>query len=220
MNKTPVAHIGIALAAIFIVFFMGLSVWYGGRAAWSDASVLRASWLVGQWREGKGPVYTEALWQQTHDALLAALKLTPQKPQLLDDLGFLNAARADALGAAAAGSPELALQQSLLTAAIGHYRAATVLRPSFPYTWAYLALAKHLKGDNDAELWRAYDMAMRYGSREAGAQPAIAQVGFAHWNGLEAQRKAGMVAMVANAPAKPRAVLLAIAKTYGVALPP
>lgn len=200
--------------------FMGLSFWYGGQAAWSDASVLRANWLVGQWREGKGPVYSEALWQQTHDDLLAALRWTPDDPKLLDNLGFLNAARADALGAVPAGSPELALQQNLLTTAIGHYRAAAVLRPSFPYTWAYLALAKHLKGEVDAELWRAFDMAMRFGSREAGAQPAIAQVGFAHWNGLEPQRKADIVTMVANAPEKPRSVLLAMAKTYGVALPP
>lgn len=219
MNKLTLAHLGSALTALFVVAFLGLSGWYGGRTAWSDASAQSARRLVSQWREGKGPAYTETLWQQTHDAVQDALRLTPDNPHLLDDLGFLNAARALGLGNVAPGSPEKALQQQLLADAIDNYRSATALRPTFPYTWAYLALAKHLKDEDDAELWRAFDKAMQYGRYETGAQPAIAQVAFARWNTMSKERKTGAVAMVATAQPKSRQVLLDLAKRYGVALP-
>ncbi len=220
MKKSPVAHIGIALTAMFVIVFLGLSVGHGGRAAWSDVQSLSARYLVNQWRDGKGPVYSEALWQQTHDDLKAALQLTPDNAQLMEDLGFLYAARAMGLGTVQEGTPEFAMRHTLLDAAVTHYRAATVARPTFPYTWAYLALAKHLKGANDAELWFAFDKAVLYGAREAGVQPAVAQVAFAHWGNLSAERKSAILGIVAVAPTQPRQRLLSLAQDYGVTLPP
>ena len=32
-----------------------------------------------------------------------------------------------------------------------------LMRPVFPYSWTYLALAKHYRGQHDAEFWQAYD---------------------------------------------------------------
>lgn len=219
MTKRALAHIGMALIAIFTIAVLGLSVWYGGLAAWSDASALRPRWVVGQWREGKGPVYTEAIWQQTHDDLQAALRLTPDNAQLWDDLGFLNAARAMGVADAAPGAQGHELRQRLLGAAIDNFRRASALRPTFPYTWSYLALAKHLKGDHDDELWHAFDRALHYGHSEAGAQPAMAEVAFAHWATLSVERKSGIMAMLGEAPAKPRQRLVALAKEYAVTLP-
>jgi tetratricopeptide (TPR) repeat protein len=219
MHKRVQAHIGIALTAIFIIAMLGLSGWYGGLAAWSDVSSLRSRGVVNQWREGKGPVYTEALWQQTHDELQSALRLTPDNAQLLDDLGFLNAARAMGVAETASGTPGHDLRQRLLSSAIDNFRRASALRPTFPYTWSYLALAKHLKGDHDDELWHAFDQALRYGHNEAGAQPAMAEVAFAHWATLSVERKSGILAMLGEAPAKPRQRLVALAKDYAVTLP-
>jgi hypothetical protein len=210
---------GTYFLAIIFIAIAALSLWYGGAAAWSDADALRSRWLVNQWRDGTGPVYSLHLWQQTHDELQTALRVTPGNAQLLDDLGFLNAARAMGAGTPVVGTADYDLQQKLFADAIGNYRTATVLRPTFPYTWAYLALAKQLKGEADGELWSAFDKALRYGRNEAGAQPAIAQVAFAHWAGLSPERKAGIIAMINHAQPTPRKKLMDLAQQSGVVLP-
>ncbi len=219
MTNKPLALSGIALVALFLILVSSLSVWFGGAAAWSDAGSLRGRWLVSQWREGSGPVYSPALWRQTRYELQAALRETPGNGELMDDLGYMNAARAMGLGSPDRGTVEYLLQQKLLADAIGYYRAATLARPTFPYSWAYLALAKHLKGEVDEELWRAFDKAVRYGHNEAGVQPAIAQVAFGHWAELSAQRKGQMSAMLAAARPVPKKVLQDLAGAAGVALP-
>ena len=210
---------GAYFLAIILVAFAALSLWYGGAAALSDTNALRSRWLVNQWRDGTGPVYSPPLWQQTHDELQAALRVTPGNAQLLDDLGFLNAARAMGAGTPAVGTANYDLQQKLFADAVGNYRAATVLRPTFPYTWAYLALAKQLKGETDSELWSSFDKTLRYGRNEAGVQPAIARVAFAHWAGLSLERKTEIIAMINTAQPTPRKKLLDLAQQSGVVLP-
>lgn len=195
-----------------------LAVRHGLVAAWVDADTLRARWLVNQWRDGNGPAYSLPLWQQTHDELQAALQTTPDNAQLMDDLGFLDAARALGLGTPAPDSPDHALQQSLLANAIDHYRRATQLRPTFPYTWGYLALGKHYRGENDAELWAAYDKAVRYGRNEAGVQITLARLAFLYWDTVGAERQAQVRRMVDEASPEPRQKLLDLAAQHGVIL--
>lgn len=215
----PLARTGVALASAAVAAFAALSLWYAGSAAWSDASALQARWLVNAWRDGSGPVFSPTLWREARDDLQAALQTAPGNAQLFDDLGFLYAARAQGLGSPAAGSAELVLQQSLLADAIASYRAAASLRPTFPYSWAYLALAKQLRGERDAEFWLAFDKALHYGHAEAGVQPALAQVAFADWPALGAERQSRITRMVATAPEAPRKRLLALAAQSGVTLP-
>lgn len=210
---------GIALALIFITVFAALSVWFGLAAAWSDAGSLRPRWLVNQWRDGQGPVYSLPLWQQTRNELQAALALTPDNAQLFDDLGFLDAWRAYGLGTPIADDPDHALQQSLLSDAIANFRQATVLRPTFPYTWTYLALAKHLTGEHDTEFWQAFDKALHYGHTETGVYQALGQIAFANWNTLGAERQRSVTAMVSNAPVVSRENFLQLAEDVGIRLP-
>lgn len=218
-HDAPLRRIGIALASVALLAFAGLSLWYGGRAAWSDAGALQARWLVNEWRDGSGPVFSPKLWLDARDDLVAALQSAPDNAQLLNDLGFLYAARAQGLGTPAAGSADLALQQSLLTEAIASYRAAATLRPTFPYSWAYLALAKHLRGERDAEFWLAFDKALHYGHSEAGVKPALAQVAFANWPALSAERQSRVTKLVATAPETQRKQLLELAAQSSVTLP-
>ena len=218
MKKSRLAPSLLTLVAIFSIAFASLSAWFGVAAAWSDAGSLRARWLVSQWREGVGPVYSPNLWRQTRDELQLALQVTPGNAQLLEDLGYLNATRAVGLGTPAVGSVEYLLQQKLLADAIKHYRTATQARPTFAYSWAYLALAKHLKGEMDDELWHAFDQAVRYGHNEAGVQPAIAQVAFGHWSEMGSARKNQVKTMLASARPVPRQALLKIADAAGVVL--
>lgn len=209
---------GITVVALVFLLFAALSIWYGARAAWSDAGALSARWLVNQWRDGRGPAFAPKLWQQTRDDLQAALQIAPGNAQLLDDLGFLYAARAQGLGRPDPDSEQLALQRALLADAAASYRAAAALRPTFPYTWVYLALAKHLLGEHDAEFWHAFDKGLQYGHSEAAVQPALGQIAFAQWSALGVNRQRLIAAMVATAQETPRKQLLEIAADNGVAL--
>jgi hypothetical protein len=196
-----------------------LSIWHGVFAAWSDASALHVSWIVNQWRDGRGPVFTPQLWQENHDALQSALETSPENPQFLEDLGFLCATRAQGLGSPSQGSQELLLQEKLFADAETSYRAATTLRPTFPYSWAYLALAKHLQHHHDAEFWLAFDKALKFGTNEAGVQPTLAQLAFSLWLTLGGDRQRDIVHMVDTAQATSRKRLLEMAEQNGVTLP-
>ncbi len=209
---------GLALLLIFITAIAVLSGWFGAIGAWSDASTLRPRWLVNQWRDGQGPVYSLPVWQQTRDELQAASVITPDNAQLFDDLGFLNAWRAYGLGTPPPGDPDHVLQRSLWSDAVVNYRQATVLRPTFPYTWTYLALAKHLIGEHDTEFWQAFDKALHYGHTETGVYQALGQIAFANWNALGAERQRSVTAMVSHAPVLSRESFLQLAEGAGVTL--
>ena len=216
---TPLKSVVLIALALALSGFAGLSLWHGGRAALSDASSLSARWVVDEWRAGRGPAFTPELWLITRNSLQQALVTAPDNAQFYDDLGFLYASRAQALGAPAVGGPVFNYQQGLLDQAIINYRAATKLRPTFPYSWGYLALSKHLRQTLDDELWSAFDKALRYGRNEAGVQPPLAQVAFSHWPDLTDIRRNNIVQMVASAQPKARANLQNMAAQAGVTLP-
>ena len=138
---------------------------------------------------------------------------------MLDDLGFLHAARAQGLGTPTTGGTEHALQQNLLTDAILYYRAAVSLRPTFPYSLAYLAFSKHLRGERDAEFWLVFDKALHYGHTEAGVQPALAQIAFADWSEIGNKRQGQIISMVQAAPAALRKRFVELAEKNTVTLP-
>jgi hypothetical protein len=164
----------------FVVGLMGLviagaaSLWFVLRAAWADATSLSARTIATDWRTGTGPTATGELWARTRDQLQVALQVAPGNAQLHDDLGFLYASRSQGMGIVPVGSDDYALQQNLMEAAIVHYRAACAMRPTFPYTWAYLALAKHYRDQHDAEFFAAYGRAVKYGHSEVVLQPLLA----------------------------------------------
>ena len=195
-----------------------LSLWFGGRAALASAESLAPRWLVAQWRYGLGPEATEQRWDETQLALRAALDTGPDHAELRSDIAFLHAARAHAMGAPAVGSPEYAAQQGWFDEAIAQYRAATVLRPTFPYAWVYLALAKYRRGQPEAEMWAAFDKALAYGVNEGGVQQALATVAFANWAAAGRERQTAITSMVAGSHANARPQLVALAAEYGIAL--
>lgn len=208
---------GVVLFAVLV--FGVLSFWYGGRAAWIDAQTLQARWQVNLWRDRGSAVGSSELWQKTVDQLSSAQVRSPGNAQLLDDLGFLFAKAAQALGHPAINSPTYVQQHALLSQAIVSYRAAANLRPTFPYTWAYLALAKQLHGELDAEYWLAFDKGLQLGGSEAGVQSTLAFMAFSQWDTLRTDRKGGIVRMVTTAHPRSRQVLYEMAAQQHVALP-
>lgn len=216
--KSAVRQFVRVLAGLAVLGLAAASLWHGVLAAKSDADSLRARWLINQWRDNTGPVVNLALWQQAIEELQAAVQLTPDNAQLWDDLGFLFGERAVGLGTPDADSEDYELQQALLVSALDNYRMATKLRPTFPYAWANLAQVKHLKGETDAELWTAYDKAVRYGRNEPGVQVLLARVAFAQWETLSTVRKKQISDMIEEARPGPRHDLYQVGEHNGVVL--
>ncbi len=181
------------------------SLWFVLLAAWSDAGTLSARYAINEWRTGKRPPLYGADWERARDDLQAALATTPGNAALHEELAFIHAARSRSTDD---------MQQAVL-----HYRAATALRPTFPYSWTHLALAKHYLGQHDDEFWAAYDHALGLGHSEAALQPAIAEIAFAIWKKLGPQRQQAIGSMVATAKDGSRKPLQDMAQRAGVQLP-
>jgi len=68
--------------------------------------------------------------------------------------------------------------------AIGWYRRAVTLRPSWGFAWVHLAQAKVANQELDAEAISALDNAMRFGPWEAGTQRKALRLGVLLWDSL------------------------------------
>lgn len=194
----PVQKIIAFTAVVWLLGFAGLSLWHGGRIALSDMNSLPTRFVVKQWGMGKGMAVTPETWEAARKKLNETLQLTPDNAQLWEDLGYLYGSRAQSMGWPKPESPEEKLRQNLLTDAIASYRTATVLRPTFPYPWAYIAMAKYLKGVQDEEFWLAFDNTLKFGLYAEGVQPILAKLSFAQWAHLSPERKE-LVTLALNA---------------------
>lgn len=195
-----------------------MALWFGGLAAWSDATTLQARWLVSQWRDGKGPVVTPEVWARTRNQLFDGIAFTPGNAQLLEDLGYLHASRAEAFGRHPTRSPIGHYQSRLFREAAAYFRASVQLRPTYPYSWAYLALSKQLSNEIDTEYWLAFDEAYRLGNAEAGVQTALARMAFGHWDSLGSSRQVRIRTMVLTAQPDLGKILVAMAREAKVNL--
>ncbi len=203
---------GLLLALGLLV--VAAAAYHGGRAALADLITLQARWQIGQWRAGKGLPPEPEKWRAVRDDLQQALRLTPDNPQLYDDLGYLYALRAYR----ALNLPELA--RPLMQQALDYYRQASLRRPMSPHTWVNIALARHYLGQNGPELWQAFDLAMAYGQNEPAVQSGLAEIGLARWPMLAEERKAALRAAYARALPPLQKHLAAIAGRHGVAAYP
>jgi hypothetical protein len=201
LRRLPLA---IVLGA-FLVVGAVLSIYYLVPAAYTDFHVLRARAEVELMRDGQKSMPPAAEWGRLRNELVSALTNPPDNAQLLDDIAFLYAFRAQSMQ----DVPELdELRQSLLAESVVYYRAATKLRPMFPYDWAHLALSKHYVGEVDAELWAAFDKALAYGRNEPAIERMLAEIAFARWASLDPQRADAIRALIADLPEKLQKPLL------------
>ena len=185
------------------------AAWVGGRAAWADMLQLQVRYNIGRWQAGKAPPPQIAAWGEARNTLVQALAITPDDPQIHENLGYLYGLRALSSKAV----PDL--YQAMLGQAQVYYRNATRLRPMSPRPWANIALASHYLGDVGAPLWDAFDRAMAYGQREPSVQATLAEVGFARWAELTEPRRSQLLAMVNQALPHSKGQLLEIARRYG-----
>ena len=118
-------------------------------------------------------------WERAEVALHRALGLDQNNPEYLNELGRVDLWR-HAEKSAANGADH----------ALHKFRQSAKLRPTWPYTWINLALAKSASGRYDLEFSHALRRASRTGPWERPIQRAILHAGLANWPVLpaEAQR--------------------------------
>ena len=219
MTFVLMRRVGLAVILTLFLAVTALSVWYGGSSAWSDVVSLQTRWQIDQWRNGKGPAYSLARWEEYRSSLLAALRISPDNAQLHEDLGYLYTLGAQTLSSAEPGTRTYITRQNLLSQAIASYEIACKLRPTFPYSWVHLAFSQHLRGVALLELLPAFDKAMQYGRTESDVRTPLALIAFAHWPNLDSGRKDKVVSMVTSAPESAQKALRKLAADHSVDLP-
>lgn len=196
------------------------TLWHVVPAAWSDASTLAARSLVAAWAEETPPRINPQDWAVARKRLEDGIAISPDHAQLRAELGYVYFARAQSMGKLSAQSPFFSLQMDLLDLAIEQYRVACALRPTFPYTWAQLALTKHYRTQVDSELWTAFDQAMRFGKTEAALQPVLTEIALMRWDVLDPQRRQAVADMIRQAKPKKKTALTQMVRQAGVQLEP
>ncbi len=189
-------QVGLFALAMLFLTVATLSAWHGASAARADAMSLQARWQVEQWRSGKRASFTTARWEEIKNTLQSALVVTPHNAQLHDDLAYLYALRALGMGSPVAGSKNYALKQLLLNNAIANFRISTELRPTFPYSWGYLAFCQHQAGQSLVDVLPAFDKALQYGNTEQNVRLVLAKIAFDNWQEMDTERKNRMIKMI------------------------
>jgi hypothetical protein len=207
-NNNLLRHPGRVFMFASLFLLAGYSVYFGARAGLADSMTLKAHSNISKWREGNNLPPDISAWKESRESLIAALNYAPDNPQLYEDLAFLYGLRATA----AHKVPEL--EREFLKQVLIYYKQALPLRTMSPHTWSNIALAHHYLGDNDAEMWAAFDLAMAYGNNEPAVQLGLAEIGLARWNELSEARRAGLNAAFARASPPLRVMLEAVAKRY------
>jgi hypothetical protein len=145
----------------------------------ADAELSQASREMVRW-EADGALPDLDSWIEVRSTLLAAQRHETGSPTLHEALARLHAQRHQGN----AGT-EVFQEQAL-----EYFQRAAVQRPTSPYTWASIALARYRLGLIDTELQRALANATLLGPWEPEVQFIVADIGFALWDELPgAQRK-------------------------------
>lgn len=192
-----------------VVLVGGFTGWHAWRIVDSDFTVLEARLLVDRWT-GEDRAWSVGNWFRAHDANAAALLITPDNPDLHDQLGllFLMAARDSA------SRPEQ--RQRLFELAAAHQLASLKLRPFHGVGWAALAESMQEISPGSAETWQAWRNARRYAELEFPVQFGLVRVGFMGWQQAPDDVKAWLRKTYVAAE-RQRPGIDELAEQYGVA---
>lgn len=144
----------------------------GGAMLISAVYSSQADAFLKDWKE-KGEVPSEQAWQITHTAVLRANRFYPvASGALLDQKGrVLEWYNFSAWG-------DKALGQQYQQEAIEAYRQSLTSRPTWPFTWRNLALAKLRATELDEELYHTSERALHFGPFEKSVLIDVAGISF------------------------------------------
>jgi hypothetical protein len=162
---------------------------------------------VENWRTRNTPIRTQE-WQAVHASVRAALEYVPQYPAALEVLGTLDLARMR-------GSADPKAAVAAARNALRHYRQSLLERPSSPFLWANVALAKMYLDEHDVEMSYALRNANALGPWEPVVQQTTVFVGLAAWAHLGPEDRAGLVQTITRASERMPAHMFQVVKGFG-----
>jgi hypothetical protein len=166
------------LIALIGTAVLGYAVYASAKRGLADWHSMRWRHEIAGWAERRASPPPERL-QEAITTLIDALALTPDDPTLIEHLGI-------ALELRATGSPPGINSQRLdLAQALVSFRKAAALRPTSPYTWANILLAKYRLGQVDDEFFGAMRHALDFGPWEPAVQLIVADTGLGAWERLD-----------------------------------
>ena len=188
--------------------FLGLAIYESGKRGLADWDSMRWRHEVSRWAELRATPKPERLQQAITD-LLDALALTPDDPTLIEHLGVALELRGTAY------PPGSESQRLALTAALNYFRKAAALRPTSPYTWANILLAKYRLDEIDDEFFGAMRHALDFGPWEPAVQLIVADTGLGSWARLDHNLRARVSQNLQRAALRQADALARIATVHG-----
>jgi hypothetical protein len=165
----------IALIGSVVLAYAGYESARRGLGDWRS---MRWRHEISNWAERRESPPQDRL-QEAIATLIDALALTPQDPTLLEHLGIAHELRAN-------GSPSGGLSWRLnLVQSLDYFRQSAALRPTSPYTWANILLAKYRLGQVDDEFFGSMRNALDFGPWEPAVQLIVADAALGAWDRLD-----------------------------------
>ena len=181
---------------------------YAGKAGISDLELRIAQGHLDAWsREMRVPGWDE--WVRVKGHLWRGHRLDPANPDLLNELGRLQELRA---------VDKTAGKKHVLESwaeALGYYRKAADLRPTWPHTWASVATVKLKLLQLDSEFLIALARATQFGPWEPSVQIRVVEVGFAAWAVLPDHTRTVVMSTAERALTREGLEIIRLAHRYG-----
>lgn len=171
------------LIALIGTAVLGCGVYESAKRGLADWNSMRWRHEIAGWSERRANPAPERL-QEAITTLIDARDLTPDDPTLIEHLGIALELRASA-------SPRNSEMRRLaLRAALSYFSNAAALRPTSPYTWANILLAKYRLGRFDDEFFGAMRHALDFGPWEPAVQLIVADAALGAWDRLDSGLRA------------------------------
>lgn len=187
-RSTVPVIIRVSLAMLTLVLLYALTL--AARNGLADIYAQPAKDFLQDQRDA-GITSTETEWQAIHVNLRQALRLSPNDPDILSELGHLHRIRLeqDALDA-------MAIEKHG-NLAIDYYERAARLRPAWSWVWINLAHVRwELYQDSGDDYHQALIHAMHFGPWERGVQSWVVDLTLDTWESLSPGASHAVLAMI------------------------
>ena len=172
--RASFVRVSVALLALTLVYALILAA----RNGLADVYAEPAKNFL-QDKRDSGDTLTEAEWQVINANLQRALKLQPDNPVTLTELGRLHRIQLEV------DTLERAEIERHGALALDYYERAARLRPTWPWGWSSMALVRYeLFEDSSDAYHQALIRAARFGPWEGSIQRLIVDLGLDTWEHL------------------------------------
>ena len=184
MKPTP----GKVVAALFIPVLLYLT-YIAACQGLADIYYRPVKNIIERWQQEK-VVLKDEDWDRLQQKLETALRFDPDNPDINHAYGTVLQGRYIDL------FPEDPVAQPARRLAADYYRLAIKRRPTWPYTWADLALMKYRLGELDEEYSHALHTAIQMGPWEPSVQYMVGFLGFQTWDKLGQKDRAFIIKVI------------------------